>query len=126
LTLTKSYGKAWANRQAAIKQLTQGPFVSAPLILDRPNSIFVYPSAMLVEDHIESGNSWAKLIWEDSQDVQYQDVQYKETSVRFFFAWTNPFDYLVVSMSALTLWSGVNARLQLFQVYCSVAGLRCS
>jgi len=46
---------------------------------------------MLVEDHIESGNSWAKLIWEDSQDVQS-----KETSVRFFFAWTNPFDYLVV------------------------------
>jgi hypothetical protein len=90
-TLTKSYEKTWANRQAAIKQLTQGFFVSAPLILDRPNSIFVYPSAMLVEDHVESGNSWAKLIWEDSQDVQY-----KETSVKFFFAWTNPFNYLVV------------------------------
>ena len=90
-TLTKSYEKAWANRQAAIKQLIQGPFISAPLILDTPNSIFVNPSAMWVEEHIESGNSWVKLIWEDSQDVQY-----KETSVRFFFAWTNPFDYVVV------------------------------
>ena len=89
--LTKSYEKAWANRQAAIKQLAGAPFVSAPLILDMPNSIFVYPSGMLAEDHIESGNSWAKIIWEDSHDVHY-----KETSVRFFFAWTNPFDYLVV------------------------------
>jgi hypothetical protein len=90
-TLTKSYERAWTNRQAAIKHLAGAPFVSAPLILDKPNAIFVYPSGMLAEDHIESGNSWAKIIWEDSQDVQY-----KETSVRFLFAWTNPFDYLVV------------------------------
>jgi hypothetical protein len=90
--LTKSYEKAWANRQAAIKHLAAAPFVSAPLILDKPSSIFVYPSGMLAEDHIASGNSWAKIIWTDSQDVEGKDA-----SVRFFFAWTNPFDYIVVT-----------------------------
>jgi hypothetical protein len=75
---------------------------------------------MLVEDNIESGNSWAKLIWEDSQNVQY-----KETSVRFFFAWTNPFDYLVVINVNADLVARGNARLRLFQVYCWVAGLPC-
>jgi hypothetical protein len=46
---------------------------------------------MLVEDHIESGNSWAKLIWIDSQSGDWVD-----TTTRFFFVWTNPAEYLVV------------------------------
>lgn len=44
---------------------------------------------MLVEDHIESGNSWAKLIWTDSQSGDWV-----HTTTRFFFAW--PSDYIVV------------------------------
>jgi len=89
--LTKSYQKALGNRQAAIRHLAGAPFISAPRILDKPVSIFVYPSGMLVEDHIESGNSWAKLIWTDSQSGDWV-----HTTTRFFFAWTNPSDYIVV------------------------------
>ena len=89
--LTKSYQKALGNRQAAIRHLAGAPFISAPLILDKPVSIFVYPSGMLVEDHIESGNSWAKLIWTDSQSGDWV-----HTTTRFFFAWTNPSDYMDV------------------------------
>jgi hypothetical protein len=89
--LTKTYRKAWDNRRAALKHLMQGPIILAPIILDQPFSIFTFPSAMLVEDHIESGNSWAKLLWSDNHDVEGKHV-----SVRFFFAWENPNDYLVV------------------------------
>jgi hypothetical protein len=89
--LAKYYQIGVANRQDAIKRLAGSPLISAPLIIDKPASIFIYPSGMLAEDHIESGNSWAKLIWRDDDDVEG-----KEASVKFFFAWENPFDYLAV------------------------------
>jgi hypothetical protein len=89
--ISKAYRRAWDNRRAALKHLGNKPYTLAPTILDQPFSIFTFPSAMLVEDNIESGNSWAKLLWSDDQDIESKDV-----SVRFFFVWENPNDYLAV------------------------------
>jgi len=89
--VTKAYRKAWDNRRAALTHLGNKPYIPAPTILDTPFSVFTFPSAMLVEDHIESGNSWAKILWSDDHDVES-----KRVSVRFFFVWENPNDYVSV------------------------------
>jgi hypothetical protein len=89
--LARRYQTGSRNKSKAIKRLKGRPYLAAPLFIDKPASIFVYPSGMLVEDHIESGNSWVKLIWRDDHDVEGKDV-----SAKFFFAWQNPFDYLTV------------------------------
>ena len=99
--VTKAYKKAWDNRRAALTHLGNKPYILAPTILDAPFSIFTFPSAMLVEDHIESGNSWAKILWSDDHDVES-----KRVSVRFFFAWENPNDYL----SVINIRAGIIAR----------------
>jgi hypothetical protein len=53
--LTKIYREGLANRKAALERL-------GILVLDKPISIFGQPSGFLVDDHIESWNSWAKVV----------------------------------------------------------------
>ena len=89
--LTQRSREALINKRAALEHLIGKPLTLSPIAIDRPASIYANPSGMLVDDHIESWNSWAKVIWEDDNDIYGKFV-----SVRFLFAWENSSEFVSV------------------------------
>ena len=103
--MTKHYREALANNKAALEQVIVKPpigpvfeppfFTTSPptrIILDKPVAIFSQFSNVLVEDHIESWNSWAKLVW-SANNIQIAKLS-------FFFSWLNDSADAVVVESA--------------------------
>ena len=96
----KKYRGALANRKAALDEVTVKPTGIKPptipppvlLVLDKPVSIFGQPSGLLADENIESGNSWAKVVW-SADKIEY-------VRLSFFFSWLNDSDKSVIITGA--------------------------
>jgi hypothetical protein len=100
--LTKIYREGLANRKAALEKVVAKPPAHLWAI-DKPVSIFGQPSGFLVDDHIESWNSWAKVV--ASMDSDHEDRS--SLIINFFFSWLNDSDDSVIITGAQ---SSITAR----------------
>jgi hypothetical protein len=85
--LTKRYQEEMANRKAAIEQIIALAPAARLTYLDRPIFISAAPTGILIDDHIESYKSFAKVFSEVTEDWTYG---YR--SVSFWFVWPNESD----------------------------------
>ena len=71
------------NKKRALELAGGKPLTITQIVLDKPITINVAPAGMLVEDHIESWNNFAKVLHrvEDVSDL---------ASIKFIFGWRNP------------------------------------
>src|ERR1700722_15241513 len=72
-----------SNKKRALELAGGKPLTITQIVLDTPISIYVWPSGMSVDDHIESWNSWAKVRFTKDDWGGY-------TRLKFFFGWRNP------------------------------------
>jgi hypothetical protein len=84
---TKIYRETLANTKAALDKIavavsTGNISPATNIVLDQPVAVFGQPAAFVVDEHIESWNSWAKVVW-SSVD------QYGIEKVRFWYSWHN-------------------------------------
>jgi hypothetical protein len=87
----KIYRETLANRKAALDRIavavnTGNISPALELSLDKPVSVFGQPAAFVVDEHIESGNSWAKVVWSSNDPDENPSLVEK---VRFWYSWQN-------------------------------------
>lgn len=71
------------NKKRALEIVGGKPVTLTQLVVDKPTSIYATPSGMFVDEHIESWNNWAKVLFHD-EDVAGL------AHLKFFFQWRNP------------------------------------
>ena len=72
-----------SNKKRALELAGGKPLTITQIVLDKPTSIYATPSGTLVDDHIESWNSWAKVRFIKDDWGGY-------ARLKFFFGWRNP------------------------------------
>jgi hypothetical protein len=87
----KNYQEEISKRRSAYELSGRKPLTITPIVIETPFSIYAAPSGMLVDSHVESWNNWAKLLYGNNNDGGYE-----YPSLKFFFAWKNESDYVVI------------------------------
>jgi hypothetical protein len=80
-----------ANTRAALEHLAGIAYLTTPIPLATPFYIGARPVGFLEDSAIEPWNNWAKPSLQISQDTDGRSAR-----ISFYFAWTNPIDFLAV------------------------------
>jgi hypothetical protein len=80
-----------ANTRAALEHLAGTAYLTTPIPVATPFFIGARPAGFLTDSAIAPWNNWAKPALQISQDTDGSSAR-----ISFYFAWTNPIDFLAV------------------------------
>jgi len=86
------------NKKKALELLANKAYITTPIPIFTPYTIYSQPAGMVKDSHIEPSLNWAKFKFQDNTDQSSTTVK-----VSFFFAWQNPSNYEAVINCAADL-----------------------